>query len=298
MSASLRRLPYLLSAAGLALLLSGCAPSHLITRPLADALASQGSGAEDDLELAREASSFYLKLSESVLKDEPTHRGLAVAVASGFTQYAYAFVADEADRLEARDTRGAAQLRERAARLYQRGRDHALKALSLRYPDLMAQLALPEPSLRIEKADVPLAYWGAAAWGGLVSLSKDKPEVVADLPLAVNLACLAWQQDPGFGDGNLASLMGSFEAARPGGSRSQATAYFDEALRLADGRSAGAFVAKAEGVALPAGDRAQFESLLKAALAVQESAGSPLTLSNQLMRRRARWLLDSAEDLF
>jgi hypothetical protein len=29
---------------------------------------------------------------------------------------------------------------------------------------------------------VALAYWGAAAWGGLISLSKDDPDTVADLP--------------------------------------------------------------------------------------------------------------------
>ena len=56
---------------------------------------------------------------------------------------------------------------------------------------------------------------------------------MADLPRAVRLARLAWLADPAWGDGNLASLMGSFEAARPGGSPPQAAAYFDEALRLA-----------------------------------------------------------------
>ena len=278
--------------------LAACSPQQMVMRSVADELASQGQSAENDLELAREASAFYLKFSESVLRPQPDHAGLAAAVAGGFTQYAYAFVAFEADRIEATDAKAAQRLRERAARLYRRGRDHALTALELARPGFRQALANPtaQPALRTEQ--LALAYWGAAAWGGMISLSKDDPDTVADLPLAIHLAQLAWRLDPGFGDGNLASLMGSFETARPGGTRARAEAYFDEALRLAQGRSAGAFVAKAEGIAQPAGDKAAFLDLLNQAVAVTDAPGSPLALSNEVMRRRARWLIESADDLF
>ena len=295
------RLRALRTAAFLALLslgLSACSPRQLVVRSVADQLAGQDAGSENDPELAREASAFYLKLSESVLRQDPDHLPLATAVAGGFTQYAYAFVAFDADRLEARDSRGAQALRERAARLYRRARDHALAALERHRPGLAAELATAGPERPLAKDLVPLAYWGAAAWGGLVSLSKDDPDTVADLPRAIRLARLAWLADPAWGDGTLASLMGSFEAARPGGSARQAEAYFDEALRLAAGRSVGAFVAKAEGVAQPAGDKAAFLDLLHQAEAVRDAPGSPLTLANEVMRRRARWLAENADDLF
>lgn len=278
--------------------LAACSPQQMVMRSVADELASQGQSAENDLELAREASAFYLKFSESVLRPQPDHTGLAAAVAGGFTQYAYAFVAFEADRIEATDAKAAQRLRERAARLYRRGRDHALTALELTRPGFRQALADPaaQPALRTEQ--LALAYWGAAAWGGMISLSKDDPDTVADLPLAIRLAQLAWRLEPSFGDGNLASLMGSFETARPGGTRASAEAYFDEALRLGQGRSAGAFVAKAEGIAQPAGDKAAFLDLLNQAVAVTDAPGSPLALSNEVMRRRARWLIESADDLF
>ena len=130
------------------------------------------------------------------------------------------------------DQAAAQQLRARAARLYQRGRDHALAALEARQPGFAAALAQPDSALRLAADDIPLAYWAAAAWGGLISLSKDDPDTIADLPSALRLAQLAWDSDPAYGDGALASLMGSFEAARPGGSPQRAEAYFDEALRL------------------------------------------------------------------
>ena len=286
-----------LAALTAALLLSACAPRQIVLGQLADELAAQGQAAETDLPLARDAAPFYLKLSESVLRPQPQHAALAAAVAGGFTQYAYAFVAFEADRLDATDTRAAEQLRRRAARLYQRGRDHALAALEARHPGFAAALAQPVP-LRLGAADVPLAYWGAAAWGGLISLSKDTPDTVADLPLAIRLARLAWDTDPAFGHGDLASLLGSFEVARPGGSPAEATRFFDEAIRLSGGRSVGAFVARAEGIAQPAGDKAAFRALLEQALAVPDAPAGPHSLADEVMRRRARWLLDNTDDLF
>jgi hypothetical protein len=129
-------------------------------------------------------------------------------------------------------------------------------------------------------------------------LSKDDPDVVADLPLAVRLAQLAWNTDPSWGQGALTGLLGTFEAARPGGNRRQAMRYFDQAIAQGGEANLGPLVGKAEGVALPSGDRKQFEMLLKQALAIKEPAASPLTLQNEVMRRRATWLLEKADDLF
>ena len=280
-------------------MLGACSPQQMVMRQVADELAVQGQSAEDDLDLARDASAFYLKLSESVLRQNPGHKALAQAVAGGFTQYAYAFVAFEADQREAKDARAAQRLRERAARLYRRALGHALAALEQSHPGFSTALASPDAALwpRLQPDEVGLAYWAAAAWGGSISLSKDDPEIVADLPLARRLARLAWETGPDYGQGSLASLMGSFEAARSGGGK-EALAYFDRAIALSGGKNAGAYVAKAEGHAQPAGDRALFEALLKQALAVHDEAGSPLTLQNEVMRRRAKWLMETADDLF
>lgn len=106
-------------------LLSACSPRQMVIGGMADELAAQGQASEGDLDLAREASAFYLKLSESVLRSDPGHRRLAESVAAGFTQYTYAFVAFEADRIEARDAKAAERLRQRAAQLYRRAHRHA-----------------------------------------------------------------------------------------------------------------------------------------------------------------------------
>lgn len=272
----------------------------MIVGSLADALAEQGAADETDLELLRDAAPFHLKLAESVLSRNPGHLRLAESVAAGFTQYAYAFVAFEADQVEVRDVQAAEQLRHRAAGLYRRAHRHAMTALDLAQPGYTAALRQPPHAFdRPLKPELQgLAYWAAAAWGGWISLAKDEPDVVADLPLAILLAQKAWAVDPQWGQGALSGLLGVFEAARPGGSDLKALAYFDLAIAQSENQAAGPLVAKAEGYAQKIGDRALFESLLRQALGVREVAGSPWFVQNEVMRRRARWLLESADDMF
>lgn len=285
-------LPLLLGALTL---LGACSPRQLLLNQVADELAAQGQAPEDDLLLAREAGAFYLKLSESLLRQTPGHAALGEAVAGGFAQYAYAFVAFEAERIEAQDAAAAQRLRQRAARLYLRAQRHALGVLEQRRPGFAQALSAGTP-MRLAADEVGLAYWGAAAWGAQIALSTDQPERVADLPLAVRLARLAWEREPGHGEGALASLLASFEAARPGGSRQEAQRLFDQAEAFGAGRQAGVYVARAEALALGDGDRPRYEALLRRAL--QTAAVHPQLLANQLMRERAQWLLDSADDRF
>lgn len=277
--------------------LPACSPRYLIVQGVGDALASQGQSAEEDLGLAREASAFYLKLSESVLQESPGNLKLAEAVAGGFTQYAFAFVAFEAQRVESKDAKAAHRLNERAKRLYLRAHRHAMAALEHATPGFTKALEQPDASRRpvVAPAQVGVAYWAAASWGAAIALSKDSPEAVADLPLAYRLAQLTYQANPHFGEGALSSLMGSFEASRPGGSLVLATVYFDAAIAAGAGKSAGAYVAKAEAIALAQGDRKAFEALLQQAL---DASAARRDLANEAMRERSLWLMETADDLF
>ena len=283
--------------AALALVLSACSPTALIKRSLGDELAKQGQSQEEDPGLAREASAFYLKLSESLLADTPDNLKLAEAVGAGLSQYSYAYVAFEAERLAAKDAQGAYRINERAKRLYLRAHRHAMRALELSSPGFGAKLAHADAKQwpLISQDQVGLAYWAAASWGGYISLSKDAPDAVADFPLAYRLATLAWKANPNYGNGGLSSLMGSFESAQPGGSLVKASQYFDAAITISQGKNAGPYIAKAEGVALAQGEREAFEILLKKAI---ETSDKHPDLSNTLMRERAQWLLQSVDDLF
>src|SRR5262252_9032176 len=73
---------------------SGCSIRRIASNKLGDALASGGTtfASDDDPELVKAAVPFSLKLMESLLQENPRHKGLLFATASGFTQFAYAFV--------------------------------------------------------------------------------------------------------------------------------------------------------------------------------------------------------------
>src|SRR5436190_10299578 len=152
----------------LSLLGSSCSLRRMAVNKVGDALASGGTtfASDDDPELVKAAVPFSLKLMESLLAESPHHKGLLVALASGFTQYAYAFVQQEADELEDSDLTNAAAKQARARRLYLRARNYGLRGLELNRPGLDKGLRT-DPKLAVQKtqkSDVPLLYWTAAAW--------------------------------------------------------------------------------------------------------------------------------------
>src|SRR5499427_10412553 len=90
---------------------SGCSIKKMAVNKVGDALAGGGTtfASDDDPELVKAAAPFSLKLMESLLDENPHHKALLFATTSGFTQYAYAFVQQDADELEAKDVAAAAE---------------------------------------------------------------------------------------------------------------------------------------------------------------------------------------------
>ena len=109
----------LLICAVLPIASQGCAIKKMALNSLANTLSASGDtfASDDDPELVRDAVPFALKTYESLLVSLPRHRGLLLATCSGFTQYSYAFVQSEADRLEPTDYAQSLVHRERALKL-------------------------------------------------------------------------------------------------------------------------------------------------------------------------------------
>jgi predicted anti-sigma-YlaC factor YlaD len=285
---------------------SGCS---LIRRAaldqVADAVAGQGStfASDDDPDLVKAAVPFSLKLLESLLAESPNNQGLLVAAASGFTQYAFAFVQQDADELEARDLAAAEALRTRARRLYLRAQRYGLRGLEASHAGFSgALLSDPRAAVRVgTTADVPLLYWTAAAWGGAISLSKDHPELVAQIPAMEALIDRALELDDSYGRGAIHGFLITYEMSRqgaPGDPAARARAHFDRAMVFSEGRDASPLVALAEAVAVQQQDAKEFESLLERALAIDPDAHPDTRLQNMVMQRRARWLLSRKAELF
>jgi predicted anti-sigma-YlaC factor YlaD len=293
--------PALLVAAGLA---AACSLKTLAVRSMADTLSASGDtfASDADPELVRDAIPFALKTYETLLESVPRHEGLLVATCSGFTQYAYAFVQADADLLGAEAFDRASELRDRALKLYLRGRDYCLRALELRHVGSTKALMLtPATALRDARAEeVGLLYWTGASWGAAIAIGLDRPELVADLPAVRRLMARALELDEDYADGALHEAMISLESVPEimGGSPDRARRHFERAVALSKGRSAGPYVTLAASVSVPAQDRAEFTRLLEQALAIDPDRHPPTRLANLIMQRRARHLLAHADDLF
>lgn len=300
------RAPAFLFAAASVFCTSGCVTiKHTAIDRLADALASGGGsyGQDDDPQLIQSAAPFSLKLMESLLAERPQHRGLLLAAASGFTQYAFAFVQQEGDEVAEKDFAAGAAIRQRACRLYLRGRDYGLRGLEGSHPGITGRLRTnPRAAVAAARTtDVPLLYWTAAAWGLAIALSKDNADLLADLPIVEALIDRAVELDESFEHGALHGFLIAYEMARPGLAGDPATRsrqHFDRATVLTGGQQAAPFVALAESVTVARQNRAEFESLLRQALAVNVGARPEWRLSNLVMQRRARWLLSRVDELF
>jgi hypothetical protein len=214
-------------------------------------------------------------------------RQLATHGARGLTQYAYVFVQQDAEEAEERDLAESRRLEARARMLYERARDHGLRGLGLRKADLLLQ---PRQTVAERRAtDVPLLYWTAVSWGALIALSKDSPEVLAELPAVEALVERAAALDESYDRGAIHTFLIALEPSR-------GRQHFRRAMELSEGKDAAPLVALAESVSVPEQRRAEFEELLKLALAIE--ARSPHWLANLVAQRRARWLLTRTGRLF
>jgi predicted anti-sigma-YlaC factor YlaD len=283
----------------------GCSPKRYAINRVGDALANPGTtyAADDDPELIAQAAPFSLKLIESLLESSPKHEGLLLAAASGFTQYSYAFVQQEADFIEEKDFARASELRLRARRLNLRARDYGLRGLDVRHAGLSTRLRSdPRAAVRETNVkDVPLLYWTAAAWGSAISVSKDVPELVADQPIVEALIDRALELDETFGAGAIHTFLITYEMARQGATGDPAARsrqHFDRAVALSGGQAASPYVSYAEAVSLSKQDRAEFESMLRKAQAIDPNGKLEWRLENLIMQQRARWLLSRMSELF
>jgi predicted anti-sigma-YlaC factor YlaD len=298
------KLAVLLSAALLAT--SGCATvKRVAINKLGDSLAGSGTtfAADDDLELVGHAVPFSLKLVESLLAESPRHRGLLLAAASGFTQYANVCVQYDAEVIETQSLEQAVALRTRARRLYVRARDYGLRGLAVSHGGFGDALRR-DPKVAVgttKAADVPLLYWTAASWGLAISLSKDNPDLIADQPIVEALIDRAFALDPDFDSGAIHGFLINYETSRQGAS-GDATArsrqHFDRELALTKGQLAAPFISLAESVSVPDQNRTEFEALLTRALSIDADARPEWRLQNLVSQRRARWLLTKTDDLF
>jgi predicted anti-sigma-YlaC factor YlaD len=291
--------------AGLALTLSGCSIKRMAINSLGDALSSGSSSSfarDDDPELVRDASPFALKTIESLIDASPRHQGLLTAAVSGFTQYGYAFVQQEADFTEATDLERATQMRQRAKGLYLRAAEYGLRGIEVDVPDFRNKIVTDADATlaKLSTKHVPLLYWTAAAWAAALAIDVNDPELSVKQTPIEKMMRRVLALDETFEEGAVHDFFIAWEAAHAsaGGSMAEARKHFARAVEIADGRRVAPYLSMAEFVAINENNRKEFDSLIKAALAVDLQKDPNQRLANVVNQRRAKWLLGRINDLF
>lgn len=287
----------------IAVMLAGCSPKKMGISRMADALSSTASAftRDNDPEFVRQAAPSTLKMVEMMIEGSPTHPGLLMTACSGFTQYAYAFLQADADVADP-STQSAKDLKARAAAMYERARGYCLRALEIRHPGAAKGLQSDPKALLASMAapDVPALYWTGVAWGGGLLLSNNPLPRIGELATVRALFSRALQLDEAWEGGTIHEAMIAVESLPVllGGSAARAREHFNRAVALSNGESAFGYVALATGVAQPGKDRAEFERLLRAALAIDVSKRPSIRLANLIAQKRARYLLTQTDKLF
>jgi predicted anti-sigma-YlaC factor YlaD len=283
---------------------AACSPATMGMNRMADALSSTASafGRDDDPEFVRVGAPSTLKMVEMMLDDHPLHPGLLLTACSGYTQYAYAFLHVESQMRAPGNAAEAADLKQRAARMYERARGYCVRALEIRLPKGRASLAKdPKATLAAAvRADIPILYWTAAAWGGSLAVAENPILRLAELSVVRALFARALELDETWEAGTIHEALISIEALPVllGGSAERARKHFNRAVELSQGQSAFAFVTFADSVSVAAKNRGEFEKLLRQAIAIDVNQRPAIRLANLIAQKRARFLLSRADTLF
>lgn len=299
------RLWILLLLIGVSPVLNGCFIKSIAVNSMADGLAGEGDtfSSDDDPQLVKDAVPFSLKFMESILAATPRHTALLTTLAQSFTEYSYAFVQCEADYIADTDYPKAREMRVRAKKLYKRALGYGLRGLDTRH-DHFSQMIMTDPKTavtKMDKDDVDLLYWTGVSWLAAISVGKEDPELVSDVPQAEALIYKALEINPDYDKGSLHEFLITYEAGKPvlmGGSVKKAKENYDRALELNKGLSASTFVNYAEAVDEKAQNRQEFEDMLNKALEIDVDQDKSTRLVNLIMQKRARWLLSRADTLF
>jgi hypothetical protein len=284
----------------------GCATINtLAVKGVAKTLAEGGDTvtSHNDPELIAGAMPFALMLHESLLASVPKFEPLLTTTCSLYTQYAFGFVAADAEALQRDDYDRSKGLSARAFTLAERGRNYCWRALDVKFPHIAQRLKdNPAGALaHTTKKHVELLYWSAASLGAAISAGGlDHPDLLIDWPVVRALAERALALDATWSHGAIPELMITVESQGEalGGSEDRARQYFARAVELQHGLSPGPYVALATGVVKTRQDRDEFERLLRQALAINPDADPSRRLVTLITQKRAKLLLERIDDLF
>lgn len=290
------------------LCLGSCSLEKMALKKVAGMLSSTSSGdvfsSDNDPDLVADALPFAVKLYESLLSSIPEHDGLRLRTGSLYVMYAHAFVQTPAEMTPRQEAETKEHLLARAKNLYLRGRDILFVALEKKNPAVREQLKdrkYREALAPFGKDDVPFLYWAAVGWVGAFAVNPFDMALGQTLPQTAAMMDRVAALDPGFGRGALHVFYINYYGSLPdyiGGDVMKARDHFEKFQRMAGDSDTSALMALATTVCVKEQNYKEFRNLLRQVLEFDVDRSPENRLVNVINRRKARWLLDHADDFF
>ena len=275
-----------------ALTLPGCFSPQKMVSEKASSLFQEvaiSAGRQSDVALVRSGTPAYLMLIDGMIRSYPENPDLLLAGAKAYASYASVLEENE---------------QERAVYLYERGKEYAVKSLSLNplFKEAMGKpLDVFQRSLeQARKADVPTLFWVGSVWGSWIA-SSEGAEAMADLPWVEALIGRVLELDPSYYYGSAHLFEAILLSARPeqfGGNLQKANEHFKKAMAYGEGKFLMTDVYYAQYYAKQTLNRDLFVSTLKRVLETPAGIEPDLTLANTLAQQKARRLLDQVNEFF
>lgn len=263
-----------------------------------------------DPAIAEGAIPYSISQSEGLLLVVPENVALRVNLMRTYGSYGFAFLEDRLEEAEVNDDEARMQhYTERASMAYRRARQIGFETMTMEEGDDGGAEGAMRRGVdawraylqRFDDAEqAPIIFWTGYAMGRYISLHREDPDAIADLPYAIACFERTLQLDPSYNYYAPHAAMGAYYArAAPslGGEPDRARASFEEAIRRTNRHFLTYLVLYARAYAVMMQDRALYQRLLQEVI----DAGDVMPeqrLANQIAKRRARRYLAQIDNLF
>lgn len=274
-------------------MISGCSTEKMAVRLALPLVEGQYIALQEeaDPELAENALPANLKMMEGFLKEDKNNSDLLTRLSEGFCGYSFSFIEDTDP--------------DRAAALYQRGKNYALSALTAETGiENIGKLNLDQLNSALEKMDkdnVPSLFWLGQCWGGWLMLSLDNPLAFVAISKVESLMKRVLALDASYHYAGPHVFLGAFYGGRSkmlGGDPEKSRYHFEKSLALTGNRFLLSRVLYAKTYAVQVQDKKLFAEQLNTVI---KSSGNILPeqrLANEVAKLKAIRLMEMANELF
>lgn len=243
----------------------------------------------DDLSLVKAGAPAYLLMIDSLISKDPKNKNLLSTAAMLYTAYADLFVKDA----------------ERSRKMADKALNYATRAVCLEKNDacMLKSKTFEEFEIIIsnmKKKQVPVLFTLGNAWAGWIMANKNDFNAIADISHIEIIMQRVVELDETYRDGAAYLYLGTLATMLPpalGGKPDLGKHYFEQAIKLSQGKNLMVKVLYAKLYAKMIFDRELHDQLLKDVIAAEPNVPG-YTLVNTRAQIQAGELIDGADDYF